>query len=454
VRKINRNMVEGPMLGNIILYTVPIILTSVFQLLFNAADLVVVGRFCGSASVAAVGATGSLTYLIISLFIGLSIGSGVVVAQSIGENNYEKISRAVHTSIPIALVGGIVLTVVGIILSKPILILMKTPDEVLELSSLYMKIYFGGMVFNMLYNFGAAILRAAGDTKRPFIYLSLAGVLNVILNVIFVTLFKMDVAGVALATTISQAFSAALVLFELINRHDAVHFDIKKISFDWGVAKKILVIGLPSGIQSTISGLANVFIQASINSFGSAFVTGSASAANIEGFVFTSMHAFQQTALIFTGQNFGAKKFDRIKKTFFMCIGGAAICGLVLGVSAYVFGKSLLSIYITDSQEAINAGMIRFSFVALPYFLCGITNASTGSIRGMGASVSPMIIGILFNCVFSVAWIFSIFSIPKFHTPQILFLSYPISWILTFVVQCFVFLYVYKKHKKEHLLNA
>lgn len=454
MKKINRNMCEGPMLGNIILYTIPIILTSVFQLLFNAADLIVVGRFCGSDSVAAVGATGSLTYLIISLFIGLSIGSGVVVAQSIGANDYDKISRAVHTSVPIALVGGVTLTVLGIIFSKPLLILMKTPKEVLELSTTYMQIFFGGMVFNMLYNFGASILRAAGDTKRPFIYLSISGVLNVILNVIFVTLFNMDVAGVALATTVSQALSAVLVFVNLMSRHDAVHFDIKKISFDWEVAKKIIVIGLPSGLQSTISGLANVFIQASINSFGSAFVTGSSAAANIEGFVFNSMHAFQQTALIFTGQNFGAKKFDRIKKTFFMCMGGAAVCGLVFGVSAYAFGESLLSIYITDSQEAINAGLIRLSLVALPYFLCGITNATTGSIRGMGASVSPMVIGILFNCVFSVAWIFTIFSIPQFHTPQVLFMSYPISWILTFTVQCFVFAHVYKKHKKQHLANA
>ncbi len=450
MRKINKNMCEGPMLGNIILYTIPIILTSVLQLLFNAADLVVVGRFCGSISVAAVGATSSLTNLIVSLFIGLSVGSGVAVAHGIGANDFEKTHKAVHTAIPLALIGGVVLTVVGIIFSKPLLKLMDTPDEVLDLAALYMKIFFGGMVFNMLYNFGASILRAAGDTKRPLIYLSIAGVINVILNIFFVTVFHMNVAGVALATTISQAVSAVLVILALMHRHDSIYFSIKEMCIDGEAVKKILKVGVPSGIQSSLFSISNVLIQSSINSFDATFVAGSAAAANVESFVWVSMNSFHQSALIFTGQNFGAKKFDRIKKTLLICLSGAAVCGLVLGSLTYIFGEPLLSIYITDSQEAINAGLIRFSLVGLPYFLCGIMDTTTGAIRGMGSSMPPMIISIIGACGFRIAWIYTIFSIPRFHTPQILFLSYPISWILTFVALIITFAIVFKKNRKKY----
>ncbi len=451
MRKINRNMCEGPMLGNIILYTIPIILTSLLQLLFNAADLIVVGNFCGSVSVAAVGATSSLTHLIVNLFIGLSVGSGVAVAHSIGEGSAEKTSRAVHTAMPIALIGGAVLTVAGILLSKPLLELMNTPESVIDLATVYMQIFFGGMVCNMIYNFGAAILRAAGDTKSPLIYLSIAGVLNVVLNIIFVTLFHMNVAGVALATSISQALSAVLVLLNLMNRHDAVRFDIKEIKFDKEAFKKIVTIGVPSGLQSSLFSISNVLIQSSINSFGEAFVSGSAAAANIESFVWAIMNSFHQSALVFTGQNYGAKKLDRIKKIFVICISGAALCGLVFGSLTYIFGKPLLSIYITDSQEAINAGLIRFSFVALPYFLGGIMDTATGAIRGMGSSLPPMIISIIGACAFRVVWIYTIFSIPKFHTPYILFLSYPISWLLTFTALLITFIIVYKKNKNKYL---
>lgn len=449
VRKINRNMCEGPMLGNIILYTIPIILTSVLQLLFNAADLVVVGRFCGSVSVAAVGATSSLTHFIVNLFIGISVGSGVAVAQSIGAGDNEKTHRVVHTAMPLALISGVILTVIGIILSKPLLELMDTPESVIDLATVYMQIFFCGMIFNMLYNFGAAILRAAGDTKGPLVYLTISGVLNVILNVIFVTVFDMNVAGVALATTISQALSAVLVIFSLMSRHDQIYFSLKEMRIDMESTKNILKVGIPSGIQSSIFSIANVLIQSSINSFGATFVSGSAAAANIETFVWSIMNSFHQSALIFTGQNYGAKKPHRIKKIFLICLAGVTITGLVLGSLTFTFGKQLLSIYITDSQEAINAGLIRFTFVCLPYFLCGILDTTTGSIRGMGASVPPMIISIIGGCAFRVVWIYTIFSIPKYHTPHVLFAVYPISWTLTIIALLITFVIVYKKNKHK-----
>ncbi len=453
MRRINRNMCEGPMLGNIILYTIPIILSSFLQLLFNAADLVVVGRFCGSISVAAVGATGSLTTLITSLFIGLSVGAGVTVAQSIGANDYNATNRAVHTAIPVAAIGGLILTIVGIIFSETFLKLMGTPENVLKLSSLYMKIFFSGMLFNMLYNFGAAIMRAAGDTKRPLIYLSIAGALNVVLNVIFVTVFHMNVAGVALATTISQAVSALLVLNALIRRHDAISFSFKEITLDGPSIKKMLAIGIPSGIQSSLFSLSNVLIQSSVNSFGDVFISGNSAASNIEGFVYVSMNGFYQSAMNFAGQNYGAKKFDRIKKTLFITIGGAVFCGLFFGLSAYAFGEQLLSIYITDSSLAIKYGLQRMAIISVLYFLCGIMDTTTGVIRGMGYSMITLFITVIGACGLRILWIFTIFSIPEYHTPTCLFLSYPLTWAITTIAEIIAFIVIYKKEMKKQKLE-
>lgn len=445
--KVNRNMCEGPMLLNIIFHTIPIILSSILQLLFNAADLVVVGRFCGSISVAAVGATGSITNLIICMFIGISVGASVVVAQSIGANDSAATHKAVHTAIPIAAIGGTILTVVGVLVSKSLLIIMGTPHNVLNLSTLYMRIFFCGMIFNMIYNFGAAILRASGDTKRPLLFLSLAGILNVVLNVIFVTVFNMNVAGVALATVISQALSAFLVMLSLIRRDDEIGFRIKEITLDKSTIKKMLVIGIPSGIQSSLFSVSNVIIQSSVNSFGDIFMSGNAAAANIEGFIFASMNSFHQSALNFSGQNYGAGKIDRVKKALMICISGAAVVGLVLGILSVVFGKQLLSIYITDSTLAIKYGMKRMMIVSLSYFLCGIMDTTTGSIRGMGYSIVTMFITIIGACGLRILWIYTIFQIPGFHTPQVLFLSYPISWTLTFIAEIIAFSIIYKKEK-------
>ena len=443
-------MIEGPLLPSIISYTVPIILTSVLQLLFNAADLVVVGRFCGSISVAAVGATGSITNLIINLFIGLSVGAGVTVAHALGSREEEAVHNTVHTAVPMALLSGIVLTVVGVAFSNTFLAMMGTPETVLPLSSLYMKIYFGGITFTMLYNFCAAILRAAGDTKSPLVYLTFSGIVNVVLNLIFVTAFHMNVAGVALATTISQGISAILVMIALMKRTDACHLDLKKMRFHKIQLKKILRIGLPAGMQSSLFAISNVLIQSSVNSFGDVFMSGNAASGNIEGFVYVSLNAFHQTAVNFIGQNAGAKQYKRILKTLWICLVCSVVVGLSLGGLIWSFGPQLLSIYITDSPEAITYGMIRMTYIALPYFLCGLMDVSTGALRGLGSSFIPMLISVLGVCGIRIGWISTVFQMPQFHTPQCLYFSYSVSWTATFLCQMVAFLYVYRRFIREH----
>ena len=442
------NLLEGPLLPNIITYTIPIILTSLLQLLFNAADLVVVGRFCGSVSVAAVGATGSITNLIVNLFIGLSVGAGVSVAHAYGERDAQAVHRTVHTAVITALVGGAVLTVVGVTFSKTFLHMMGTPENVLKLSAVYMKIYFGGIVFSMIYNFCASILRAAGDTKSPLVFLSIAGVVNVVLNLIFVTAFHMNVAGVALATTISQAVSAVLVVLALMKRDDACRLDLRMVRFHKAQLIKMIKIGLPAGIQGSLFSISNVLIQSSINSFGDIFMSGNAAASNIEGFAYVCINAFSQASVNFVGQNAGARQYDRVRKTVLICLACVFVVGLGVGLLFYTFAEQLLSIYITDSAEAISYGVIRMAFICLTYFTCGMMDSLTGALRGLGASMVPMVICILGVCVFRVAWIYTIFQVPQFHTPECLYLSYPISWVITFVFEFVAFLMVYRSKVK------
>lgn len=453
MKRNNANMLQGPLLSGIILYTVPIILTSILQLLFNAADLVVVGRFCGSISVAAVGATGAITNLIINLFIGLSVGTGVTVAHALGSREDIVVHRAVHTALPAALVSGIILTIVGVSLSETFLHLMGTPENVLALSATYMKIYFGGITFNMVYNFCASILRAAGDTKSPLIFLTLAGVVNVVLNVIFVIVFHMNVAGVALATTISQGISAVLVVIALMRRTDACKLELNKMRFYKPQLMKIIRIGLPAGIQGSLFSISNVIIQSSVNSFGDILMSGNAAAGNIEGFVYVSINAFSQTAVNYIGQNAGAQQYKRVGKILGICLACVTAVGLVFGISAWYFGESLLSIYITDSPEAIAYGMIRLAYICLPYFLCGLMDVSTGALRGMGASIAPMVISVLGVCGIRIGWISTIFQMPQFHTPQCLYFSYTISWSITFLVQLAAFLRIYRKYTHTQLEN-
>lgn len=446
IKKHQSSMLEGPLLSGVLLYTIPIILTSVLQLLFNAADLIVVGTFCGSVSVGAVGATSSLTNLLVNLFVGLSIGAGVAVAHSIGSRDDVQISGAVHTAVPLALIGGIVLTVVGIAFSKPLLVLMGTPENTLPLSAVYMKIYFAGITFTVLYNFCAAILRAAGDTQSPLKYLTLAGVVNVILNVIFVTVFHMNVAGVALATTISQGIAAVLVMRALMRRTDACKLELRKIRIQKHQLMKIVRIGLPAGIQSSLFSISNVLIQSSINSFGDVFVSGNAAAVSLEGFLYAALNAFQQTAVNFVGQNVGARQYRRANKTVWICQSCVLVIGIAMGTALWAFGEQLLGIYITDSPEAIAYGLVRFSFVSLPYFMLGLLDVSTGALRGYGQSLTPMIISVLGICGIRVLWIVTVFQIPAFHTPQWLYMSYPISWFVTLLVQTVFFFRVRGKY--------
>lgn len=445
----NQSMLEGPLFSGIIRYTVPIILTSLLQLLFNAADLIVVGQFCGSLSLAAVGATGAITNLMINFFIGLSVGAGVTVAHSLGSREDEMVHRTIHTSLPVSLVSGGVLTIFGIAFSRTFLSMMGTPDTVLPLSALYMKIYFGGITFTMIYNFCAAILRAAGDTKSPLIYLTFAGIVNVILNVFFVRVFHMNVAGVALATVISQAISAVLVVLALMRRKDVCHLELKKMKIYPAPLKKIVRIGLPAGIQGSMFSISNVLIQSSVNSFGDVFMSGNAAAGNLEGFVYVCLNAFQQTAVNYIGQNAGARQWKRISQIFHICLGCVTVLGLSLGALMYAMGPTLLSIYITDSQEAIGYGMTRLAFICLPYFLCGLMDVTTGALRGLGASFVPMLICVLGVCGLRIGWLYTIFQVPGFHTPQCLYASYAISWGVTFLCELVAMLHVYRKLSRD-----
>lgn len=444
------DMCNGPLFQNVIAYTIPIILTSILQLLFNAADLVVVGQFCGSNSVAAVGATSSIVHLIVNFFAGFSMGVGVAMAQAIGSRNSERVHQVVHTAMPISIISGILVSLIGVLFSETFLRWMDTPTEILDLSSLYLKIYFLGAFFNMVYSFGASLLRAAGDSKSPLYILTIAGVVNVVFNVIFVTLFHMDVAGVALATAISQALSAVLVVYALIHREDECRFVIKAMHIYAKPLKKMISVGLPSGIQFCAFSLSNVLIQSSINSFGAAAVSGNAAGANIEGFVYVCMNAFGQTSLNFSGQNIGAKNYERLTKITRTCLLCAFVAGIVTGGLAFLFKEPLLSLYITDSAEAIQFGVQRMTYICLTYFICGMMDTMSGMLRGMGKSMHAMIITLMGACGLRIIFIITLFKLPFFHSLDWLFTTYPISWLL-----CFIALFIaYKINKDKLVRNA
>lgn len=452
MHRIKTDLCEGPLLSRLITYTIPIILTGVLQLLFNAADLVVVGRFCGSISVAAVGACGAVINLLVNLFIGLSVGAGVCVAHGIGGKRPEDVRRTVHTAIPTALISGAILTVIGVSCARIILEMMGTPDNVISLSAVYMRIYFCGIIASELYNFGAAMIRAAGDTRSPLVYLTIAGVINVVLNVFFVVVLHMDVAGVALATTLSQSVSAFLILRALIKRDDACKLRLKELHIYRRQLLRILQIGCPAGIQGALFSISNVIIQSSVNSFGSVVMSGNAASQNIEGFVYTSMNSISQSALNFTGQNYGAGKLDRVRKILILCLTMVFVTGVTLGGAVYLAGRPILGIYITDSPEAIKYGMIRLAYILLPYFLCGLMDVTTAMIRGLGHSVMPMIITVMGVCGLRLLWIFTVFRSPRWHSLECLYLSYTISWSVTFILQLIVFLVIFRKiscRKKE-----
>ena len=450
-----QDMLSGPLFPGIISYTIPIILTGVLQLLFNAADLVVVGSK-GGIYLSAVGATGAITNLIVNLFIGLSVGAGVTMAHAMGCRDVEAIHRTVHTALPTAVIGGAILSVVGMTMSETVLRWMKTPDTVLPYATLYMRIYFGGMVFNMVYNFGAALLRAAGDTRGPLVYLTIAGVANVLLNLIFVLVLDMTVDGVALATIASQAISAVLVVRALMRRTDTAQLKIKKMHIYKAQIWKIVRLGLPAGIQGSLFSISNVLIQSSINSFGDVFMSGSTAAGSIEGFVYVTMNAFHQAALNFTGQNMGAGQYKRVRKTLEICLASVAVTGLLVGGGVFLLRQPLLRVYIVDSPDALQAiaaGAERMMYICIPYFILGLMDVTTGVLRGLGSSFVPMIISVLGVCGFRIAWIYTVFA--SHHTPQMLFISYPISWTVTFACQLVAFIWIFRKRQEaQNRLNA
>lgn len=442
------NMTEGNILPKIIKFSIPLMLSGMLQLFFNAADVIVVGRYAGDEALAAVGSTGALINLLINLFIGISIGASVLMGQAIGARDYNDAQDSLHTAMLTGFIGGIIMIFVGQVVSRPMLELMQTPDDVIELSSLYMKIYFMGMPGFMLYNFGAAILRAAGDTKRPLYYLFVSGIINVILNLYFVIVLKMSVDGVAYATIISEAISAILIVICLMRSDGYLNLSLRKLKIDGKKFIEMLKIGIPSGFTGIVFSVSNMLIQSSINSFGKLVMAANTAASNLEGFVYNAMNSIYQTALAFASQNMGAKKLDRVddvlKKSLLVVSG----VGLFFGVGAYLLGEILLRLY-TPNQEVIDIAMLRLLVISTSYFLCGIMDVYSGVIRGMGFSFTPMLVSMFFVCAFRVFWIYTIFE--RFHEQWVLYISYPVSWTITIIAYFFTYKIVRKKAEKKIL---
>lgn len=446
----NNDLTSGPLTIKIIKFIIPLMLTGILQLLYNAADSIVVGHYEGSSALAAVSSVGALINLLVNAFMGLSVGAAVVVAQDYGAKDYEGVSKTVHTSYLISIIGGIVVGAIGLIFSRQFLIWMGSPEDVLPLSTEYLMIYFIGTPANMAYNFGASILRSIGDTKRPLYFLTISGLVNVVLNLVLVIVFHMGVAGVAYATIISQILSAVMVIVYMMKSKDCVRFVPKKMRIHGDKLKKMLYIGLPAGFQGTVFSLSNVVIQSAVNSFGSLVMAGNGAASSLEGFTYTAMNSVYQASLTFVGQNVGAKKYDRINKVQGVCLVLVTIIGLVFGVTTYCLGEPLLSIYLPNDPEAIPYGIIRMSYIALPYFLCGMMEVMVGGQRGMGMSFIPMINALLGSCVLRIVWISTVFAAdPTLFT---LYISYPISWIVTTLAHTvFYFVKLHSLKKKARL---
>ena len=439
-------MIHGPLLGKILLFTLPLMASSILQLLFNAADIIVVGRYAGSDALAAVGSTGALINLLTNMFIGFSVGANVLVARYYGAGKPDEVSETVHTSVMLSIIGGVLLAVIGIIFASPLLELMGTPENVLPLAALYVRIYFAGMPVILLYNYGSAILRAIGDTKRPLYYLAIAGVLNMILNLILVIVFEMSVAGVALATIISQTLSAVLVIRCLMHIEGGCHLDLHQLKIHTNKLWKILQLGLPAGLQGSIFSLSNVLIQSSVNSFGAIAMAGNSAAANIEGFTYVAMNSFYQAAITFVSQNMGAMEFKRIRKIAWQCLACVTVTGALLGNLSFFFGHQLLGIY-SDEAEVIRYGIYRLEVIGTTYFLCGIMDVCVGCLRGIGYSFLPMVVSLLGACGFRILWIFTVFK--GHHDLHTLYISYPISWAITASVHMICFLILYRRMVKK-----
>lgn len=437
-KKYEIDMCSGSVYSKMLLFALPLMCSSILQLLFNAADIVVVGRFAGDNALAAVGSNTALINLLTNIFVGLSVGSNVLTAQYYGAKKDSDLKETVHTSMLLSIYSGVILTVIGLVGARGLLELMQAPPEVLELAVLYLRIYFLGMTSMMVYNFGSAILRAVGDTKRPLYYLLSAGIVNVVLNLFFVIACHMGVAGVGIATVISQTISALLVVRCLVREQGGIHLELKELAISKEKLGKIMQIGLPAGFQGTVFSLSNVVIQSAVNSFGNIAVAGNSAAANIEGFVYMAMNAFYQATISFTSQNYGAKEYKRIYKILFAGELFVVITGTVLGNLAVFFGETLLGIY-SSSAEVIAAGMMRVRIICSVYALCGVMDVLVGALRGIGYSIIPMIVSLVGACGLRLLWIATVFRIPEYHSLTTVYISYPITWTITLTVHAVTF---------------
>ena len=440
------DMCNGPLFSKILIFALPIMAMNILQLLFNAADMVIVGQFTGREALAAVGATGSLINLIVNLFMGLSVGTSVVVAQDYGAGQPGAVSRSVHTSIAVSIISGLVVMILGLILCEPLLEMMGTPEDIIDLSVLYMKIYFIGIPAAMVYNFGAAILRAVGDSRRPMYYLIVSGIVNVIFNLFFVIVLHMGVAGVAWATVISQYLSLLLIMICLYRSDGSIRFMPRQMRIDAKKLKDIVKIGLPAGLQGLLFSISNVLIQSAVNSFGSTMVAASSAASNVEGFVGTTMNAYYNAAITFTGQNMGAKKYDRIDTVAKVCTALIFITWIILGGATVIFGKPLLGFYTSD-PEVIELGMLRMKVMMVVYFTCGVMNVYPGLTRGMGFSVMPMLCTLVGACLMRIVWLATFFA--WYPTVIMLFACYPVTWSLAGLGQVGCFFYARHRIRKS-----
>ena len=440
------DMCNGPLLGKLLWFSVPLMASGILQLLFNAADIIVVGQFTGSDAMAAVGSTSALNNLIVNLFLGLSAGGSVVMAQFYGARDWKNVEEVVHTSVLLGFLCGLGLIAVGYFLAAPVLTLMGTPPEVLDQAILYMRIVFAGMPAMMVYDFGAGILRAVGDTRRPLAFLFAGGVINVFLNIFFVRNLHMGVAGVAIATTVSQCISAVLVIACLVRSEANYRVCLRHLRIVKDKLFRILRIGLPAGVQGAVFSISNVLIQSSVNSFGHIAMAGNTAAANIEGFVYTAMNSFYQASLNFTSQNVGARKPERVAKVLAYTLACVTAVGLCLGLTAVFAGRQLLPIYSSD-PEVIAYGLDRIHVICLPYFLCGMMDVACGSIRGLGAAVTPTVVTLLGACGLRIVWIYTVFAMHR--SLFVLYLSYPITWTVTLAVHLFCFALFFRRWRER-----
>ncbi len=442
-----KNFTEGKLFLPLVVFTLPVLASGVLQFLYNAADVFVIGKFVGDEALAAVGSTGSLSNLLTGLFIGFSVGASVAVSQYIGSGELEDARQTVHTSMLLSLVLGVIISIIGYNISRPLLILMDSPkDDVLPLATQYIKIIFLGMPAQMVYNYGASILRAKGDTKNPLIFLTISGVLNVVLNLFFVIKCGMGVAGVAWATIISQYLSAVLVTVLLCRLKDACRLNFKELRIHPDKLRKIVTIGFPAGIQSILFSISNILIQSSINSFGKVAIAGNTAASNVDGLIYIACNSFYHAALTFTGQNMGAGKFGRVKKTCAMCLLLVTVIGLAISGVCWVFGDELLALF-SDTPNVGEYGKIRLLYVGMPYFLCGIMEVMSGMLRGLGASTVSTVVSLLGACAFRIVWIAFVFG--AYHTTEVLYLSYPVSWIITSAGLFVCYLIVLRRREKQ-----